>query len=77
MAASLVAEEKRKPKETLLPVEGLVEWFQRKGAPAGSKSVLTSTSTDFWYYNCMDEMDSGWGCTYRYDSLACRTVEPE
>jgi len=59
-------------KETLNPIMGLVEYYQEKvnkvvlAANQESKgrkdlpSHLFASETDFWYYNCMDEMDRGW-----------------
>ncbi len=66
MAESLKDEEKRKPKGPIHPVSGLVPMFSKRlGISAGTVVVRTATDTDFWYYNCGGEMDTGWGCTYR------------
>jgi len=77
LKASLETVEEQKPQETLNPIMGLVEYYQEKvnkvvlAANQESKgrkdlpSHLFASETDFWYYNCMDEMDRGWGCTYR------------
>jgi hypothetical protein len=40
------------------PISGLVEFFK-------TKNSLTSSSTDYFHYNCFHETDIGWGCAYR------------
>mmetsp|Transcript_45327 Transcript_45327/g.72896 ORF Transcript_45327/g.72896 Transcript_45327/m.72896 type:complete len:94 (+) Transcript_45327:108-389(+) len=72
LKASLETVEEQKPQETLNPIMGLVEYYQEKvnkvvlAANQESKgrkdlpSHLFASETDFWYYNCMDEMDRGW-----------------
>mmetsp|Transcript_477 Transcript_477/g.854 ORF Transcript_477/g.854 Transcript_477/m.854 type:complete len:278 (+) Transcript_477:59-892(+) len=64
--ASLKTEDQFKPKETLKPLGGMVELYKKRLTRGlDTSSILVATDTDFWYYNCNDEIDRGWGCTYR------------
>ncbi|GAB5353867.1 hypothetical protein AAMO2058_000071000 [Amorphochlora amoebiformis] len=66
MAASLKDHKEEKPKETLQPLSGLVDLFDKAAEIKHRLSEhWVATETDFWYYNCKDEIDRGWGCTYR------------
>eukprot|EP00954_Amorphochlora_amoebiformis_P016978 1316071-Amorphochlora_amoeboformis.AAC.1 len=61
MAASLKDHKEEKPKETLQPLSGLVDLFDKAAEIKHRLSEhWVATETDFWYYNCKDEIDRGW-----------------
>jgi len=88
LKASLETVEEQKPQETLYPIVGLVEHYHSKVEKVVTTNQeskeerdrgchLFATETDFWYYNCMDEMDRGWGCTYRVMQMVFSNLQKQ
>jgi len=54
------------PEETLHPVPGLIPLYAQHGRVTKQlQHISVASSSVFYYYDCCDEHDRGWGCTYR------------